>query len=313
MLCLFGSPLPGQVIYETNFNSGDMTGQGSIGEYSITGSTINSSLISGLHNPWGIASEGNDLFVANPGYPESIGEYTLDGVTVNPALISGIYDPFRVKVSGPNLYVLYDGLVAIGKFTTSGAAVEPLLITGLWGEEGLALSGDDLFVAPRFANPKTGLLSIGEYSTAGATITASLISITPPADVDYGFVSIAVGGGHIFLGDIDGVISEYDLDGTLVNDDLISMPGYASDIAIFGTDLFITNGYTDVISEYTTSGATVNANLVTGLDDPTSLVVVPEKADSLRLLGWSLAGLGLCLGASNIRRLKAVKQATANR
>ena len=49
----------GQDIYVTN----QVTG--TIGEYSISGGTVNASLVSGLNNPAGIAVSGSDLFVTN--------------------------------------------------------------------------------------------------------------------------------------------------------------------------------------------------------------------------------------------------------
>jgi len=64
-------------------------GSGTIGEYSTSGVTINSSLISGLGEPNGIAISGNDLFVANSSGvtpTTAVGEYTLSGNTVNASL-----------------------------------------------------------------------------------------------------------------------------------------------------------------------------------------------------------------------------------
>ena len=49
-----------------------------IGDYNPDGSTINSSLVSGLSNPWGIAISGNNLFVVNTAQG-TVGEYTDRG------------------------------------------------------------------------------------------------------------------------------------------------------------------------------------------------------------------------------------------
>src|SRR5205085_937064 len=70
---------------------------GTIGEYTTAGATVNPALISGLSNPWGIAVSGSDLFVANNAN-NTIGEYTTAGATVNPALISGLGGPYAFAV-----------------------------------------------------------------------------------------------------------------------------------------------------------------------------------------------------------------------
>jgi hypothetical protein len=74
-------------------------------------------------------------------------------------------------------------------------------------------------------------------------------------------------------------------------------------IAVSGSDLFVTytlvgaHGFTGAIGEFTTSGATVNASLVSGLTGPDGIAIarvstVPEPS-LLALLGLGLAGLGL--------------------
>jgi hypothetical protein len=64
-------------------------GNGTIGEYTTSGATVNASLISGLNHPNGIAIIGNDLFEVNYGVG-TVGEYTTSGATINPSLISGL-------------------------------------------------------------------------------------------------------------------------------------------------------------------------------------------------------------------------------
>jgi DNA-binding beta-propeller fold protein YncE len=71
---------------------------GTIGEYTTAGATVNASLISGLSFPWGIATSGNDIFVDNEGNG-TIGEYTTAGATVNADLISGLDNPTGIAVA----------------------------------------------------------------------------------------------------------------------------------------------------------------------------------------------------------------------
>jgi hypothetical protein len=89
-LCVLPATGGGQ-IFETN--SLDNT----IGEYTTSGTTVNSALISGLNFPEGIALSGGNLFVANRGNG-TIGEYTTSGATVNSALVSGLNSPTDIAV-----------------------------------------------------------------------------------------------------------------------------------------------------------------------------------------------------------------------
>jgi hypothetical protein len=59
-----------------------------IGEYNADGTPVNTSFITGLVWPSGLAVSGNDLFVANE-IGGVIGEYTTSGATVNASLITG--------------------------------------------------------------------------------------------------------------------------------------------------------------------------------------------------------------------------------
>jgi hypothetical protein len=70
---------------------------GTIGEYTTSGATVNASLISGLNNPGGVAVSGTNLFVVNNG-TNSIGKYTTAGATVNASLITGLNGPIDIAV-----------------------------------------------------------------------------------------------------------------------------------------------------------------------------------------------------------------------
>jgi hypothetical protein len=94
-------------------NTGPTDGSDYIGEYTISGATINPSLISGLAAPDGVAVSGQNLFVTNSGRG-TVGQYTTSGATVNSALISGLAAPQGIVVLGGNLYVANRGNGTIG-------------------------------------------------------------------------------------------------------------------------------------------------------------------------------------------------------
>jgi hypothetical protein len=52
---------------------------------------------------------------------------------------------------------------------------------------------------------------------------------------------------------------------------------------VAGSDLFVTNGLNGTVGEYTTSGATVNASLISGLSQPYGIAVVEPPASKLAL------------------------------
>ena len=278
-------------IYATSYPSG------TVGEYTTSGTTVNPTLISGLNYPYGIAASGSDLFVANYGHDgtgSTVGEYTTSGATVNPSFISGLTAPFAITVSGSDLFVANETINNswISEYTTSGAIVNPVLISGLSYPFAMVVSGPDIFVA----NQYTGVLgpgSISEYTTDGATVNASLVSgLSEPN-------GLAVSGSDLYVANGDysdssgGSIGEYTLGsspGTISSSIPLLVSGLNEPIALTmsGSDLFVANYLGNTIGEYTTSGTTVNASLVSGLNDPNGIVVVdvPESAmGSLLLVG----------------------------
>jgi hypothetical protein len=140
-----------------------------------------------------------------------------------------------------------DGLGTVGAYSTSGATINASLINGLSNPSALAVSGNDLFVL----NSDTGV--IGEYTTSGATVNASLITGLGLQSAN-GFV---LSGGDFYVAETYGDVLEYNMAGNLIN----SFYAQASvvGIAVSGSDIFVTKGNQNLVSEYTASGAVVNA------------------------------------------------------
>jgi len=264
-------------------NAGNGISNGTIGEYTTSGATVNAALISGLAGPEGIAVSGGHLFVANAANG-TIGEYTTSGATVNPALISGLTGPIGIALSGGHLFVVNGS--GVGEYTTSGALVNPTLVSGLFLPIGIAISGTNLFVTD--TNGTVG--TVGKYTTSGATVNAALISSTTQKLPE----GIAVSGGNLFVGDtFTNTISEYDATtGAPVNSPLISSLSGPNFLTLSGGNLFVTNFGNGTIGEYTTSGATVNASLVSGLNVPRGIVIVSGSVPDASST-WTLLLLGL--------------------
>ena len=278
-----------------------------VGEYNLDGSPVNPSVFSGTSNPWGMAWDGNStIYVANEG-GHSVGEYTTSGKTVTNALINYTLggDPMGVTLDGNGYLYVINGLNGtVGKFTTSGTIVNGSLITGLLpsGTSWITYDGNGhLFVGSQ------GSPTVAEYTTSGALVNSSFVNF----GVYNGSEAAVVDGqGHIFIANNNTYtpdkIAEFNLDGTPVNTSLIS----GSILGPFGLaldgkgDIFVTSFYKGTVGEYTTSGETINASLISGLYRPVGIVIVPEPTFTL----WMLAGIAL-FGLRQIIRARNLDKA----
>jgi len=290
---------------------------GTISAYTNSGVMVNAPLVSGLPDPGAIAVSGSNLFVVND-FPGTIGEYTTSGATVNASLVSGLANPIGIAVSGSDVYVAnslsgtntLSGTV--GEYTVSGGMVtasNPSLVTGLApgsnGLTGIAVSGSNIFITDRYHG------TIGEYTTSGATVNADLVSgLNQP-------YLLAVSGSDLFVVNNSsatigiGTVGEYTISNGMVtvsNPSLISGLVNPTGIAILGSDLFVTDGQsgTGTIGEYTTSGAPVNATLVSGLNAPFDIAVTPDVPEP-----GSLCFLTLGSAALTFRRRSGTARAQA--
>lgn len=274
-------------IYVANNGGGN---DGIIGEYTISGATINASLVSDLNLPYGLAISGGNLYEANAA--GTIGEYNLaTGAAINPALITPVVtSTVGIAISGGDIFVAGANNVIgdnnVGEYTISGAPVKTRLVSGLSEPSFLAVSGGDIYVA----SYNDGNGTIGEYNAAnGATINASLVSgLNNPW-------GIVVSGGDIYVANSgSGTIGEYDAaTGATINAALVSGLNDPIGLAISGGDIFVTSDTT--IGEYdATTGAPINTALVTGLQDATGLLVVAPEPPAGIIAGLGLLAIGLC-------------------
>jgi hypothetical protein len=106
-----------------------------IGVYSMDGTAINASLITGLAAPpTGIAIDGNYIYVSeanNNGIQGRVAKYTIDGALVNGSLIGSFDDYSAIAVDGGALFVANYGNGTIGKYHLDGTVVNRTLISGV--------------------------------------------------------------------------------------------------------------------------------------------------------------------------------------
>jgi hypothetical protein len=280
-------------IFEANING--FVNDGTVSEYSTSGTLINSSVLTGLYEPFGLVASGNDLFVSESNGPGTVGEYTTSGGTVNASLITGLGFSRGIASFGSNLYVASSN-GTIGEYTidaTNGTVTSSnaSLVTGLSDPFNLALSGTDLFVL------NAGNNTVGEYTTSGQTVNASLISgFTPSA--------LAVSGGYLFVvNQTNGTIGEYTTSGATINASLVTgLPGGDYGLAVSGSELLVSqygnaqlNAGSGSIYQYNIDAAqgtvtSSNTSFITGLYEPRDIAfATPEPSTWAMLLG----GLGL--------------------
>jgi hypothetical protein len=99
-----------------------------VAEYNpTTGAAINSSFITGLNNPLGMALSSNILFVVNFN-TNTIGEYNASaGAAINNSLITGLNNHVGIALSGNNLFVTNNSSGTIGEYSASTGAGEALI------------------------------------------------------------------------------------------------------------------------------------------------------------------------------------------
>ena len=274
LTCGLAANLKAQNIYVGSPNAG------TVAEYRLNGSTVNASLIPGLNSPQGMVISGNDLFV---GDGTTVGEYNATtGAPINTSLITGIagFGVTGLAISGNDLFVTADS-ETVGEYNaTTGAPINASLFQdGNGVVSAIVASRSDIFVG-------TWGYAVGEYTTSGTLVNSAL-------DAGY-FNAMAISGNDLYLAG-NGLVSELTTSGEVVNATLISsgLGANTTGIAILGNDLYVVNQGvgTDVgtIGEYNaTTGAPINASLISGLNAPVDLAIGPVPEPST----IALAGLG---------------------
>ena len=164
---------------------------------------------------------------------------------------------------------------SIGAFRLDGSKMNSALISnGLDGPRGIAVSGTDVLVASYGYGYGA---DIGEYTFEGATVNQSLLHGTF-------LVDIATSGSNLYLS-YGTRIGKYTTSGTIVNEFFVQHLNDPRGITVSGdgTHLFVVDfgdvpdGIKGSVGEYdATTGAAINAALITGLDNPTGIAILGQ-------------------------------------
>ena len=181
----YGLALSGENLYVGSL------GSGRIGQYTVLGTTVNSTLIT-VAGPVALAISGNMLYAASPNTANVAQFNATTGALINGSFITGLNAPRGMTVDGfGNIYVTDIGTGTVGKYTIGDGMFNASFITGIAGAFGIAADGSgNLFVSDFLAG------TVGKYSSiSGATINSLFITgMTRPT-------GIALDDGNLYVAD----------------------------------------------------------------------------------------------------------------
>jgi len=298
---------------------------GSIGEYTVSGATINPNLITGLPTSSGAGPEGLAVEATSNGYNlfaaddanGAIYEYQVNGGTVSAATTIGTVPsgmPTSLAVSGTTLYIADDDTGNVLKYDLSGSSpVQSTVVTGQgdFSPRALALGGSNLYITDT-----NNVGSVVEY--VPGTGTSNVLSSTTDSNVAYP-IGIAVSGNNLFITNNNtNSVSEYALSGTnnstAIGNNLFSLTGLNNPIAlaVSGNDLLVSSASGSTIKAYSISGnGAVDTSFTTITDTslPEQIAVlapVPELSSGVLT---SLASAVMIVCVLLRRRLPEAKSA----
>lgn len=187
-----------------------------IAEYTTSGATVNTALITGLgfsgYPYYGLLVSDNILYVAGA---SSVGEYSLSGTPINASFIQGHFTD--LAISGNDLFVLAGGVdnATVEEYdATTGNLINGSLITGLYDTFRFAVSGGYIYTGS-YANG-----SVSKFTLSGAAVNSGLVTGLR----DAGVADLAVLGNNLYIADVQtDSVGLYDATtGAAINPSLVS-------------------------------------------------------------------------------------------
>jgi hypothetical protein len=218
----------------------------------------------------GVGAFGDEA-LAKPG-TGTVGVYDGATGTFDPTLVTGLNGPQAIAVAGGNLFVVNSAIGTIGEYdANTGTQLNLALITGLHGRVGIVAFGDNLFVTSSATH------RIDQYSATTGMLTQPRfvmgLKLQGPAE-------LAAAGGNLFVvnstaGKNGESIGEYNaITGATVNSSLVTGLHGRVDVAVSGTNLFVTNVPKGSIDEYdAVTGELLKAGFVTELHGASDIAV----------------------------------------
>jgi hypothetical protein len=232
------------------WTAGDTAGQ--LWKAGLDGSAPES-IVSGQHNPFGVAATGNRLFWADAG-DGTIWSSDIDGGNAA-AIVTGEASPLGVAVSGARVYWTDNEGGSIRSAALDGSDVRTVL-TGQNLPFGLAATATQLF------------WSNGDGTVRAADLDGSRAHVV---FTQTGVTWLAIGDQELYWSNSSGTISVALLDGT-DSDVLLSGLGAVNGLVTGGTSLYWAAGLAGTINQSDLGGDSPQP-IVTGQTDPIGVAV----------------------------------------
>lgn len=174
-------------------------------------------------------------------------------VILSAAALAGVAG---LKPARGDIFVANNTSGTVGEYTNSGATVNASIVSGLGYATGLAASGSYLFIGS-LTNITNA--AIDQYKLGSASTSTFLGGLR-------GDLALGISGSDLFFTNTAaGTVGESSILSGTTNTSFISGLSSPYGLAVSGSDIYVSNMYNgvDVISEYTTSGTLVNADLIT--------------------------------------------------
>lgn len=182
-----------------------------VGRANPDGSGVESNLITGALEPWGVAVDGKHLYWANE-QGNTIGRSNLDGSNVEANFINAA-EPTGLAVAEGHIYWISPGPREIGRAKLDGNAVEAEFIPGVEAFAGLAANSEFIYWGDT-----SGSGSIGRARLDGSGVEVDFIDPVDPI-IPYG---VAIDPSHVYWANsMNDSIGRADIGGASIEEEFI--------------------------------------------------------------------------------------------
>lgn len=272
-------------------------GGNKVSRYFTDGTVDDANFITGVSTPSHMAFDSS-LNIYLTGFTSGyVAKYALDGTVINSNfLTSGLANPLGIAVNPSNgeIFVVNNGNNQVSKYQADGVLINASFQNVATSPDGILLEGNDMLVV-RWASS-----AVGRYTNTGvngSTVNATFLTSNVPTWRPFSIAKDSL--GNYFVSGSDRVL-KFDSSGVQDTGWVINYTG-AYGLAIDSQDNIYVGAYGGTsIGKFASTGATINANFITGVSSVTSIAIqqnVPEPST------YALVGIAaIVMGAASKRK-----------